>query len=442
MHRSKVWRRRNVVTMVAIVLLGATTVAVAGSNTPDPKIVERDVTQTDKFVGGEPEIAVNPTNPKNLVWVSTFYKYVHYRPAGDSGPDIDLTAISQIGTNGFFDSMHCFIAFSDDGGETWTPGRFPMGDRTYCGDPMVAAGPDGTFYVSMDWMGSATFSIVPSSSQDNVAGLADNGIGVLSSTDGGRTWHRYGVPTTNPNHDQPIETGTEVDRPFFRVDMAHPGHLYEESGGFSANGRQMAVSKDHGLTWSPVVPHPGTHLAVYDGIVASAGQDTNGQLQFHVSTDDGKTYKTIAVPKATGGSGDWISADPSRRGRFAIMQGKGDNYELFLTPDSGKTWTGPLTIPAANATKPWMDYGPTGALGVMWKDTKSGKVLSVLVQGTAVSRALQVNSVAHEFTSGLGDDLSWITLDTKNTYLGWGDTRNGFCHGYFARIPLTEYRFS
>jgi hypothetical protein len=461
MQRRKLSGRRVVAAGLVAVVLGAATAAVASNgDTPRPAVLERDVTNTDVFAGGEPEIAVNPLNPKNLVYVSTAYKYVHVDAAGQT---VDLTPGSQILTNGIFDSQHCFIAFSDDGGETWTPGKYPNGDRPACGDPMVAAGPDGTFYVGQDWMGSSVTPLLPSSSGDVIPGAYENDVAYLSSRDGGRTWQRYGSSSSEPGHDMPVETGTEVDRPFFRVDMARPSQLYSQSGGFSQNPRMLATSKDHGRTWSAGVPFPGSHLAVYDGIVATADQaggvavplvgpflpSTGGTtgLVLDVLNTDGKTYTSHPVTDSaghpvSGGSGDWVSADPTQRGRFAVMQQRGDTYEVYVTPNAGATWTGPLKIAAPAAAKPWMDYGPSGVLGVMWKDTAEGKVLSVISNGGTFSKPLQVNSEAHEFTSGLGDDLSWITFDKKHAYLGWGDTRNGYCHGYFAKVALSEYRFA
>src|SRR5262245_130318 len=39
--------------------------------------IERNLTEnTHSHGAGEPQIAVNPKNPKNIVYVSTFYKYV------------------------------------------------------------------------------------------------------------------------------------------------------------------------------------------------------------------------------------------------------------------------------------------------------------------------------------------------------------------------------
>ncbi|MGH7858782.1 MAG: sialidase family protein, partial [Candidatus Binatia bacterium] len=156
------------------------------------------------------------------------------------------------------------------------------------------------------------------------------------------------------------------------------------------------------------------------------------------------SYTSIPVPNATGGSGDWISADPTQSGRFAIMQRKGSDYEVFVTPDSGVTWTGPLAIAAPSASKPWMDYGSNGVLGVMWKDTAAGNVYSAILRpdATSFTTALQVNQQPDTtgFRSGPGDDLSWITVDGDFAYVGWGDTRSGYTNPYFAKVPLSLYQ--
>src|SRR5262245_17248219 len=96
-------RRRVVAPAVAVAVAALMSSALGGAQHANAaQIMERDVTQTNWFLGGEPEIAVNPTNPNNLVWVSTYYKYIHYREAGQ---DVDLTPISQILTNGLFGSQ-------------------------------------------------------------------------------------------------------------------------------------------------------------------------------------------------------------------------------------------------------------------------------------------------------------------------------------------------
>ena len=46
---------------------------------------------------------------------------------------------------------------------------------------------------------------------------------------------------------------------------------------------------------------------------------------------------------------------------------------VFRTPDSGRSWTGPVTfgVPGTKLDKPWIAYSPTGVLGVGWRGSLS-----------------------------------------------------------------------
>jgi len=166
--------------IVAAVLAGVVFGAVRanGSATTAPSLVQDVKTGVDPLNGPtnggsdpiqdyiqpdteiEPSIAVNPTNPKNVV---TAYQLSRIADGGDA-------------TNGF--------ATSFDGGKTWTSGTLP-GLTSYPGqggtferasDAVVAFGPDGTVYAN-----SLVFDF------NNNQGLR-SGIAVNVSKNGGKTW--------------------------------------------------------------------------------------------------------------------------------------------------------------------------------------------------------------------------------------------------------------
>ncbi len=409
-----------------VVLCGATAALAAG-----PTYIERILTpDTPSHGAGEPQIAVSPTNPNNIVYVSTYYRYVGVFLPGPNqygDPDYEFSFVADITSGvtfvgGPFDFLNCFIAVSEDRGETWTPGKWPNGNRPFCGDPMMHVDSNGIFYGAMDWMGHPTEQCTTANSSDPVA--------VFSSTDGGHNWS------------SPVSAGTQTDRPWMRVDAA-TGKLYEESGFF---GRTLAVSADRGKTWSaPVDFTNGSHIAVYDGILA-----TWGSGMFHFSTDDGQSYTSRPVTDPggvaidpVGLSGGWISADPTKKGRFAVMSRSGGNYQLWVTSDTGQTWTTSPPIPAPSATLPWMDFGWSGVLAVMWKNTQDGNVYSAISkdQGVTFSPVKRVNTTPQLPANGTcpGDDLSWIASDKDYTYIGWAHQRDGQCDGFFARVPLGCY---
>jgi LPXTG-motif cell wall-anchored protein len=330
-------------------------------------------------------------------------------------------------------TINCQIAYSFDRGDTWYPTRFPYADQPACGDPMVVAGRDGSFYVAIDAMGSWQTPNLPS-------GLATDRIAVARSRDGGRSFS------------EPTDAGTVVDRPFMRIDPAND-YLYESSGG-GINGypRQVAVSKDHARTWSAPKAFGGNHMAVNHGVLAYAaqgGSPASGQLELHYSKDQAATFTTVPVPGATGGSGDWITADPTRAGAFALMQQVGNVLQVNVTRDLGKTWGRPVALTNSTSrmiTKPWIDYGSTGVLGVMWKSTTAdGNHFEVFLalskdSGRTFAAPVRISSAPSEqapITYLAGDDLSWVALDGDFAYVGWGDMRSGDLQAWFARYRLS-----
>lgn len=197
-------------------------------------LIETDLTRDIYRAGGEPQIAVNPNNPKQLAIVVQAF--------GTSAvPSYSI----------FFESPEFWRHFSEavkdpmqsppwnqgglplisnDGGKTWNPSPLPQpiyyeknGLRYYgsC-DPMVAAGPDGTLYASTE-----VIVILPGK-EELKAGVKEEGADVYDmaggshvlvySTDWGETWS---APQLS---DQPI------DRPWMKVDQS-TGKVYVASTG-------------------------------------------------------------------------------------------------------------------------------------------------------------------------------------------------------------------
>src|SRR6266404_5138608 len=173
--------------LVQDVKTGSDTLTGSTSGGSDPI---QDYIQPDTEI--EPSIAVNPTNPKNVV---TVYQLSRIADGGDA-------------TNGF--------ASSFDGGKTWTSGTLP-GLTTFPGqggvferasDAVVAFGPDGTVYAN-----SLVFDF------NKNEGLR-SGIAVNVSKDGGRHW---GPPVIFQNDN----LGGLNDKNWIVVDMGKgPGHHF------------------------------------------------------------------------------------------------------------------------------------------------------------------------------------------------------------------------
>jgi hypothetical protein len=447
------------------------------------------------YRSGEPEVAVNPANPANLVYVATKFK-LHFVPVtGTEVPNFGVQFSEWAWGSG---TMGCSLSVSNDYGTTWTEEPFPNSPLPGCADPMAAAAPDGTLYVSFQDYGSPF--------QDNIPTYPGASLGIARSTDGGRTWT------------QALPTGVPTDgRPYLRVDQK-TGWVWANAGDTFPGcppapcGRVLAYSKDKGDTWVQVnnpptaktlgttpppgpggvytsgAPFPGDHFAVNDGILAATiPASSSNPAQFCrlvLSPTDPTTgtYDCTDIPNTTGMTGDsglggpFVSADPTTPGRFAVALKPGDNgsFDVFVTENGGDpkpTWTGPTVVQAPNSAdtgtqvpftaalgKPWFDYspvqnGPAGLLGLMWKGgTSDGKinVYSTIStdNGQTFSKRVQVNTASFSpepVTDGPGDDLSWMVFGPAghngktNAYVAWGDTRNGKVEGWFGRVPLAAY---
>ena len=196
--------------LLAALLLGAlagcSTTAAATTTTPVPTLIHdvrtgfdtlgsltpasslADYVQPDTQI--EPSIAVNPSNPRDVV---TAYQEGRIDSGGDA-------------TNGY--------ATSFDGGQTWKYGELPglthypgqTGEFERASDAVVAFGPNNTVYAN---------SLVFDQNEDN--GLR-SGIAVNVSKDGGRTWSK-------PVVFQDDQLGGTNDKNWIVVDNSSaPGH--------------------------------------------------------------------------------------------------------------------------------------------------------------------------------------------------------------------------
>jgi hypothetical protein len=430
---------------------------------------------------GEPEIAVNPTDSRNLV----------------------ANLVSGVVT-------------SHDGGNTWKQVmRLAFENPRIPGDdPLVAAAADGRLY--------AAWSSMP----------------VLVSGDEGRTWSVAGNPLNGPNfliapgalqispQDGPIQMGPAApvacDRQFLTSD-ASTGTLYiscadhgDASGGESGlsweagfldcranvfsselttncGRRYLSASHDHGKTWSRWYPedsasYPAGFTGAFAGIPVAAhgvlatayvggraaGSGCDPCAIFETSRDEGRSWIRHVIPGANpsiyrfnpldplGGPNSiagligndsqtvwfepYVAADPSHRGRFAIMILDDTRTELlvFVTDNFGATWGAPAVLGRGQPgfrDKPAIAYAPDGSLGVMWKSAYPERGLSFDVWaavaqagGTRFGAPRRLNDATSPVQScGIGtegqaytcDELSWMAMDNHYLHAAWGDGRGG-----------------
>jgi hypothetical protein len=319
-------------------------------------------------VAAEPMIAVNPTNPNNIVaaWIAH----------GRAGNAVGVTF---------------------DGGKSWQ--NVPLSGMTQCmggtepdADPWLSFAPNGTLY-----------SI----------GVNGGKMLVNRSTDGGLTWS------------SPIQVNTSVDnhsvlddKPSITADPGNPSYVYATWARFkefpNGNGAEtmFARSTDGGQTWQPeqdIHDAPGTDfnwgnqiVVLPDGTLIDAFTEggTNGNNQMTLtllrSTDHGQTWSApiaavvqqpllahVQPPNAlvtdpdTGQlveahpMFDSLAVDPHTGNLYAVwIDGRFSSFQynsiaLSMSSDGGLTWSQPIQVNQTPNSVPAIDrqaWNPTVAV--------------------------------------------------------------------------------
>ena len=453
----------------------------------------RDVLVDASGPGGEPQVAVNPRDPRNLV-------------------------VGQNVTG---------VAYSRDGGASWTPVSIPN-----LGDNVLAAQPDGTFvfssfdgkvYASKD--GGRTWAKVG----NWVGAIADTlysafpDVGYPGSAAYGQVMRNIacnapafaGAGPTGVGDDDPGLQVLGCDRPWL-VSDPQTGRLFlsfavhsDASGGlrdaldpaervratgcranngsspFQCGRQYVSASGDGGRTWSTFRPMDSAEFPAAvtqgwsSGPVASFGTlatayVANGARCPHLcvvlatSTDDGVTWtRHVAGPVqfpavAAGGLSTtfnfspYTAADPSTRGRYAVLvlDEKQQQLQVSVTRDAGRTWSRTALAepgPGVSRWTPWIGYGPAGALGVTWRtaygDGTFDAWAAVAPKGdnhfgppVRLSSSRSPGPVA----TG-GDDNADVVLTRDTLHAVWGDQRGGPAPtGWFGSAfnHVGSYRFA
>jgi hypothetical protein len=241
-------------------------------------------------------------------------------------------------------------------------------------------------------------------------------------------------------------------------------------------GRQyVSASGDFGHTWTSFQPFDSSdYPAGVTGGFSSGPVATRGVLAtaylagsvpggrqcpctvFETSRDDGITWKRHVVPAAVPGAAivsteqstlfePYVAADPSRAGRYAVMVFDAAQTHLlvYVTPDSGAHWRGPARLAERGGVKrylPWIAYGPSGALGAIWRTTYADDSYAAWAAvsprgGTRFARPVRLSSARSPgpVSQLAGDDASDVALDRTYLHGVWGDRRGGSLGIRYAR---------
>ena len=345
----------------------------------------------------EPYLAVNPTNPDNLIagW--------HQDRWSNGGAQGNLAA------------------YSLDGGATWTqvniafsrcaggsPGS--TGDFERASDPWISFGPDGAAYY---------MALVFNTSN------AENGMAVAKSTDGGVTWSEPVIIKQTKAKGAKARAAAH-DKNSLTADPFDPNLVYATWTIFRNNKTTIVVARstDGGLTWGPARPvnnfevvdppaqarfRQGVQIVVLpDGTLVNAFFRTivdpeDGGVTMAVeqaifrSTDQGKHWErldtTVAEFVPSGGLDVELGIfvrDAGRLPDIAVDRATGtlyivwqdgrlspfgaSNILLSLSTDGGSTWQGPLAVtnsPTNQAFLPAVAVAENGTVGVLYYDFRN-----------------------------------------------------------------------
>jgi hypothetical protein len=334
----------------------------------------------------EPSVAVNPTNPQQVVAV-------------------------------FQDNAHA--AYSRDAGNTWTvaEGVDPKNYRV-SGDVSVAFDNQGhafICYIAFDKLGTFNYW---------AHGATRNGIFVRRSVDGGKTWEQNHVPVA----EQPSQPGIPFeDKPYIVADNSrskYAGNLYVGWTRWRLTDSQMVISRstDDGKTWSQPIEidaHPGLPrddngaAEGFDGAVGPDGTlyviwSQDDDLMFTSSRDGGKSFARagavihtapimFAIDTLERANGfPQIAVDPkSKRIYVTWSDYRNGDLDVFIasSSDGGKHWTPAVRVnndpvhDGAEQFFQWLAVDPVdSSVNVMFydrrRDPENKKQIVVLARST------------------------------------------------------------
>ncbi len=300
----------------------------------------------------ETTIAVNPSNPRNLVAGTNDYRVFNTREGRNDG------------------SGYAYTTF--DGGRSWLNVQLPhltiqtgatglLSDMDSAGDPAVAFGAHNIVYYA-----NLVFSRFNSAS----------GIVVSKSTDGGRTWgepsivHTDGVDASG----NPLDTPYFNDKEWIAVDQ-RTGTVYVTWTLFGPTDTPIQVSRstDGGATWSaPVAVNPSSGFTPGGVTPYSSGSNpqVNRKGELFVAYESA-VCQTLACDQPT--DHDAVIIATSRDGgRTFSNQEVANDFDFPLNPDTNRD-----TLTSENFrinSFPQLTIDPvTDALYATWSDDRNGQ---------------------------------------------------------------------
>ncbi len=348
----------------------------------------------------ETTIAVNPTNPLNLIGSANDYQAVY----NSSGGVVSLTVYSR-----------AHVTF--DGGQTWTNFTVPFNTSLYkvTGDPAVAFDADGTAYLAT--LGEANFG-------------TPGDVLVAHSANGGQSWS---VPV-RVAAGSGTSGGAEVlnDKEY----IAAWGHgnaivtwtqfIYDNSGHYVESPIFASVTHDGGNTWTLPVEISG-NLYSDQGSVPVVAADGNIYVGFRTTDSFGDNahgqYTVVKVSSTTAK----VLKDPVK---VADLVDANEDYPVNVDnrdtyQDSEfRTWAvGNITADPTNALH----------LAVVWSDMRNSTLLPPTDPYQAKTNSDIVMS--QSFDGGNTWSAPTVLAIPNDQFLPWGayNARGQLQIGFFDR---------
>jgi len=396
--------------------------------------------------GGEDEVAVNPTDPNNII-VAVLAGI--NRMADGEVPDGTAEQRTRRGQEA---NAFSVFAVTWNRGQTWTYSEDHTGRSNF--DPAVAFGPDGTLYRYVEASGD-----------------------FKTSVDKGKTWSPAGAGLSLRGRAEIF-----VDNSTGTVYVDAPG-----STGTPAHASVSVVaSNDKGTTWtapqwfdSP--EYPALAVNISSAMTAGNGRmavayisGTAGgaapRIVFGTSKDYGKTFERHVVPYQGAADFVMLAGDQSTPGKYAIMTMSPDRTQLpvYVTKDYGNTWSRKVVAARAPAgtivyhkgdkakghnisDDPMLDikYSNKGQLAILWRaiypDGSFDIWSSFSPDGGKTFKSLRVNNATSppkslDRSNFLNHDDYWdLDFDNEFVHFVYTASQPGYLASWYARIPISDY---
>ena len=485
MHANRLSRRW--VWLMAVLVALATMSALAPTSTASTPTSDVAVGSP----GGEPQIAVNPRDPRNIVVGENVTGVAYSRDGGRTWKSVSIPNLGDNVLTAQPDGTFLFSSFdgkvyaSRDGGATWAKVGNWVGAVA---DTLYSAFPD------LGYPGGAAYGQVMRNVACNAPAVAGAGPLGTGPDDPGLQLLGCDRPwlATDPQNGRTYLSFSVHSDASGGVDSMDPAERLRAVGCRANNGtspfqcgrQYVSASGDAGRTWTTFKPmdsrdYPAAVTEGWSGgpvasfgtlataYVANGPHCPNACIVFETSKDDGGSWRRRVVapvhfPGASNGLSTsynfepYIAADPSRAGRYAVLALDPTQKRLlvYVTEDAGDTWTRTeLAEPGPGVSRwtPWIAYGPSGALGVTWRTAYADGTFdawaAVSVDGAGLFRpAVRLSSARSPGPVATGgDDASDVVLTRDTLYAAWGDQRGAPPPaGWFGSAwnHVGSYRFS